>query len=136
MPSWTLPSLDCAEKVEGYMRAVPLEEADFVVLFGSVARGHGGELDVLVGLREDGERRFIDRLQTWSGYGPGVKALPYYPRELRLMREQFHLVLLDASEHGLTVFDRGSWGELKGALVRLREEGKVVRLAGGGWRVV
>jgi len=129
-----LPSIDCPEKIEEFMQALPLEEVDFVVLFGSVARGHGGELDLLLGLRNDGEQRFIDRLQAYSGLGPGVRALPYYPRELLFMREQFHLVLLDASFEGLTVFDRGPWEELKRGLVSLREDGRLEKIP-GGWRI-
>ena len=115
------------------MQAIPLEEVDFVVLFGSAARGQGGELDILVGLRTDGPQRFVDRLQHWSGRGPGVKALPYYPRELRLMRQQLHLVLLDAADHGHSLFDRGPWAELR---QDLRENAPVERIPGGGWRVV
>lgn len=111
-------------------------EVDFVVLFGSVARGHGGELDLLLGLRQDGERRFVERLLDFSGLGPGVRALPYYPRELAVMRRQLHLVLLDASDHGLTVFDRGAWAELAAELRSLREGGRIERIGGGGWRLL
>ena len=133
MPSWTLPTSDCRDKLEEYMQALPLEEVDFVVLFGSPARGQGGELDILIGLHSDGKSRFIDRLQLWSGLGPGVKALPYYPAELTLMREQLHLVLLDAADHGHTLFDRGVWQELRRDL---RENAPVERIPGGGWKVV
>jgi len=41
------------------------EEVEFVVLFGSMARGDwsaGSDYDLLIGLRGDDGRRFIDRL--------------------------------------------------------------------------
>jgi len=93
-------------------------DAEFVVLYGSMARGdwsRGSDFDVLVGLRRDPEPRIIDRLGTFSNFADDgwVEALPYTLDEIERMFRRFNLVVLAALRDGVVLFDRGMWGDLQ-----------------------
>lgn len=141
MPSWSLPELSYAplrdRLQEGVHHLRTLEdEVDFAVLFGSATRGEarrGSDLDLLLGLRKDGSVRFMDRIDRFTGWCPAVEAFPYYPSELRLMESQLHMTLLEAADHGLALFDRGSWAEIRQRLRGLMDGGRVVRRHRGWW---
>lgn len=142
--SWTLPELGCPplrERLRRYMEGLMgdrSEEVEFIVLFGSAARGEarpGSDLDLLIGLRSDGREPFLERLRAFSDYAPGVDAFAYYPGELREMFRQLHPTLLEASDHGKVLWDRGTWGELKGVITRWVQCGKLAKRP-RGWQVV
>ncbi len=140
--SWTLPRLSYPPLQQRLLDLVAAlkareDELEFVVLFGSSARGEarrGSDLDLLIGLRQDGCVRFLDRLGDYSTLVAGVDAFPYYPSEIRLMLEQLHMTLLECADHGLVLFDRGAWAELSARLTGLISSGRILRQA-RGWRV-
>ncbi len=112
------------------------EELEFVVLFGSRARGdwtRGSDFDVFVGLRGDDGKRWVDRVAEWEAEG-NVEVFPYARSEWERMFEDRHLLLLDALEHGVVLWDRGSFRRMRDTFRRWREEGKVVPWR-SGWRI-
>lgn len=121
--------------VERITRERP-EELEFVVLFGSRARGdwtRGSDFDVLVGLRGDDGKRWVDRVAEWEAEG-NVEVFPYARSEWERMFEDRQLLLLDALEHGVVLWDRGSFQRMRDTFRRWREEGKVVPWR-SGWRI-
>lgn len=144
MQSWNLPEVICnplREKLRCFMENMLSsreEELEFVVLYGSVARGEarqGSDLDLLIGLRRDGDTRFIDRIEEFTRYGPGVDIFPYYPAEVDIMFSHLHMTLLEAADHGIALFDRGRWSKLRARLRNLIAGGKVLRLQ-RGWKLL
>src|SRR5438874_11598713 len=50
------------------------EEIEFIVLYGSMARGNwsiGSDFDLLIGLRIDDGKRFLDRVYEYEQLAPG-----------------------------------------------------------------
>src|SRR5207245_6741785 len=113
------------------------DRVDFVVLYGSMARGdwgRGSDFDVLVGLRENDPRRLLDRLQQFDVYSDGmVEPLSYGPRELESMFQSFNLIVLAALRDGRVLYDRGIWRRYREGFLRLIESGHLVSLS-RGWR--
>lgn len=111
---------------------------DFVVLFGSMARGdwsRGSDYDLIVGLAADGQRRFLDRLGDFGDLGDGlVEPLPYYPREVERMFRTMNGLLLDALRDGIPLLDRrGTWASYRARLDRMLQAGLLERRE-HGWR--
>ncbi|MHB2020814.1 MAG: nucleotidyltransferase domain-containing protein [Candidatus Xenobia bacterium] len=86
----------------------------FIVLRGSMARGdwsRNSDFDLLVGLRDGGSRRLMDRLRRfdyldWHG---DVEALYYGTDAVKRMFCSFNLVILTSLRDGITVADDGTW---------------------------
>ena len=114
------------------------EELEFVVLFGSMARGNwsrGSDYDVLIGLREDDGKRFIDRIGEFEALADGnIDVLPYSRSEWERMAESRALILLEALEHGITLWDRGGFARLKQRFREWHAAG-LVTPSGNGWRI-
>lgn len=118
------------------------EELEFIVLFGSMARGdwsQGSDYDLLLGLRGEDGQRWIDRLAEFSREVEGnVEVFPYSRPEWQRMFEEFHLLLLEALEHGVVLWDRGGFAEMRTAFRQWRASGRVVPWRSGwkinGWR--
>lgn len=110
------------------------EELEFVVLFGSMARGdwsRGSDYDILIGLRGDDGKRLIDRMGEFSPLVDGnIEVFPYSRSEWWRMFEEFHSLLLEALEHGMVLWDRGAFAEMRSIFRQWRERGLVIP-----WRV-
>jgi predicted nucleotidyltransferase len=113
-------------------------EIEFVVLFGSRARGdwsHGSDYDLLIGLAGDDERRFIDRIGAYTP--PATLALdvfPYSRPEWESMARTFHPLLLESLDHGVVLWDRGSYGELQERFRHWMQTGRVQPWR-NGWKI-
>jgi predicted nucleotidyltransferase len=129
------------EKLEEFLRRLlerQGEEPEFVVLFGSMARGHwslGSDYDILIGVRDDDGKRLIDRMAEFSPLVEGnIEVFPYSRSEWRRMFEGFHSLLLEALEHGVVLWDRGAFAEMRGVFRGWRESGLVAPW-GVGWKI-
>ncbi len=114
------------------------EELEFVVLFGSMARGDwsvGSDYDLFIGLTRDDGRRFIDRLEEFSAREGRIEVFPYARSEWQRMFEGFHPLLLDALEHGVVLWDRGAFAQMRERFRKWRQEGRV-RPWRCGWKIV
>jgi len=127
--------------VEEYVRRLLAErgeEVAFVVLFGSRAKGNwldDSDYDLLIGLRVDTQVRFIDRIQEFSdGVRFDLQPFVYGRSEWRSMFEQRHMLMLDALEHGLVLWDCGEFARMREAFRRWRAAGLVVPF-GNGWQL-
>lgn len=113
------------------------EEIEFIVLFGSMARGNwsrGSDYDLLIGLRIDDGKRFLDRIYDYQQIAPGpIEPFVYARSEWEQMWRDLHLTLLEAADHGIALFDRGDWSRLRGEFEQLLAVGAVERRP-GGWR--
>lgn len=136
-PPWDQPEADHLRRYVDRVLQERGEEVEFVVLFGSRARGdwtRGSDFDVLVGLRQDDGKRWVDRLVEWEATEGNVEVFPYARGEWQRMFEDRHLLLLDALEHGVVLWDRGSFKRMRATFRRWREEGLVVPWR-SGWRI-
>lgn len=113
------------------------EEIEFIVLFGSMARGNwsrGSDYDLLIGLRGEDGKRFIDRIGEFQQIAPGpVEPFPYSRAEWTRMWEDLHFTFLEAADHGIPLFDRGAWAAIRTEFARLLAAGVVERRP-GGWQ--
>lgn len=113
-------------------------DVEFVVLFGSMARGdwsRGSDFDVLVGLRRDEEERWIDRLVPFTrmaGATP-IEALPYTLDEIERMFCHFNLVVLAALRDGIVLYDDGKWADYQRRYRSLIEQGLLIQEGRQGW---
>ncbi len=93
------------------------DEIEFVILFGSRARGDAlddSNYDVLVGLRGEDGRRFVDRLGVFQDTETGkCDVFAYAPSELAEMERDDNLLLLEALADGRPLFDRGAWARMR-----------------------
>lgn len=114
------------------------EELEFVVLFGSMARGdwsRGSDYDILIGLRGDDGKRLIDRMGEISSLVEGnIEVFPYSRSEWQRMFEEFHSLFLEALEHGVVLWDRGIFAEMRETFHGWRESGLVAPW-GAGWKI-
>ncbi len=113
------------------------EIIDFVVLFGSRARGDwsiGSDYDILIGLNCDDGKRLIERMEEFSFKEADFEVFPYSFSEWRRMFEGFHPLLLEALEYGVVLWDRGAFAEMREAFRKWRESGLVVPW-GFGWKI-
>ena len=133
---WALPDRDLLEEM--VRRLVEREDVEFVVLFGSRARGDwdpSSDYDLLVGLRGEDGRRWVDRVAELSqGLYVNIDLFPYSRSEWRRMFRERRLLMLDALEHGLVLFDRGAFARMRRTFNKWREQGLVSPWM-CGWRV-
>lgn len=128
------------EKVERFLERLlqQSERLEFIVLFGSMARGDWSwqsDYDLLLGLRGEDGKRWIDRLEEFSqGIEGNIEIFPYSRREWQRMFEEFHPLLLEALEHGIVLWDRGGFEEMRTVFRQWRASGKVVPW-GSGWKI-
>ncbi len=140
------PNIDCLQNFVNRALAENGDEIEFIVLFGSMAKGnwsHGSDYekiasplrDVLIGLRIDDNKRFIDRLYDYSLLSRGpIEAFVYSQSEIQLMFGQFHLTLLEALDHGIVLFDRGRWAKMQERFVLMLKK-RVIEPVEHGWRI-
>ena len=114
------------------------EELEFVVLFGSMARGDwsvGSDYDLLIGLRYNDGKRLLDRIAEFEVLTEGnIEVFPYGCGEWSRMFEGFHPLCLEALEHGKVLFDRGAFAEMREVFNRWRSRGQVVPWR-SGWKI-
>ena len=114
------------------------DEIEFIVLYGSMAKGNwsiGSDYDVLIGLCIDDEKRFLDRLYDYSLLTSApIDIFAYSQSELDLMFENFHLTLLESLNHGIALFDRGRWAEMREQFKEWKTSGVIEQIP-VGWRV-
>lgn len=128
-------------ELETFLRRVLDERGDdleFVVLFGSMARGdwsRGSDYDVLIGLRKDDGKRFIDRIGDFQALTrANIDVLPYARSEWQRLVDQRSLLMLEALDHGIPLWDRGAFADLQRAFQRWRTDGEVTPLP-HGWQI-
>lgn len=113
------------------------EEIEFVVLFGSMARGDwsfASDYDLLIGLRHDDGRRFIDRLGVFSPQEGNIQVFPYSRSEWQRMFVEYHPLLLEALAHGIVLWDRGAFAEMRKTFQEWLKSGKVSPWR-QGWKI-
>lgn len=136
-PRWEGPEAEPLRRYVDRVLQERAEEVEFLVLFGSRARGdwtRDSDFDVLVGLRGDDGRRWVDRLAEWEAREGPVDVFPYARSEWERMFQDRHLLLLDALEHGVVLWDRGSFERMRATFRQWREAGRVVPWR-SGWRI-
>ncbi len=113
------------------------EEIEFIVLYGSMARGNwstGSDFDLLIGLRLDDGKRFLDRVYEYEQIAPGpIEPFVYSRSEWERMWQDLHLTFLEAADYGIPLFDRGAWSRIRDASHRYLAAGVVERRP-GGWQ--
>jgi predicted nucleotidyltransferase len=113
------------------------EEIEFIVLFGSMARGNwseGSDFDLLIGMRVDDGKRFLDRVYEYERLAPGpIEPLVYGRSEWTRMWQALHLTLLEAADYGIPLFDRGAWSRIREQFGQYLAAGVVERRP-GGWQ--
>lgn len=114
------------------------EEIEFIVLFGSMARGDwlpDSDYDVLIGLRRDDHKRLVDRIGEFEALAPGrVEVFPYSLAEWQRMFAEYHPLLLDALEHGVALWDRGEFARMRETFRQWLASGRVRRWM-SGWQI-
>jgi predicted nucleotidyltransferase len=114
------------------------QEIEFIVLYGSMAKGNwsiGSDYDILIGLRIDDGKRFIDRLYDYSRLTSApIDVFVYSKSELDLMLSRFHLTLLESLNHGLVLFDRGRWAGMQKTFKKWKQSG-IIQQVPVGWQV-
>jgi hypothetical protein len=100
------------------------EEIEFVVLFGSMAKGNwscGSD-----------RKRFMDRIFEYQQIAPTlIEPFVYSRREWTPMLRDLHLTFLEAADHSIPLFDRGGWAGIRQEFVRILAAGVVERRPGG-----
>lgn len=113
------------------------EEIEFVVLFGSMARGDwsaGSDYDLLIGLSYDDGKRFIDRLGEFTPKEGSIEIFPYSLSEWRRMFAEHHPLLLEALAHGIVLWDKGTFSEMRKTFQEWLKSGKVTPWR-NGWKI-
>jgi len=113
------------------------DEIEFIVLFGSMARGNwspGSDYDLLIGLRIDDGKRLLDRIYEFEQIAPGpIEPFVYSRSEWTKMWRDLHLTFLEAADYGVVLFDRGGWASVRTEFERLLSSGAIERQP-GGWQ--
>lgn len=114
------------------------EEIEFLVLFGSIARGDWSwrsDYDLLLGLRGEDGMRFVDRLLVFAPWIEGnIDLFPYSRSEWERMFAARHPLLLEALDHGVVLWDRGAFARMREIFQGWKARGEVERLP-SGWRI-
>jgi predicted nucleotidyltransferase len=113
------------------------EEIEFVILFGSRARGDwlvGSDYDLFIGLSINDKRRLIERIIDFTSPDKNIEVFPYSKEEWERMFNEFHPLFLDVLEYGVVLWDRGSFKRLKDIFCRLRKSNKLLPF-GCGWKI-
>jgi len=134
-------SLEFEDPLQKFFQRVMEERGDeieFIVLFGSRAKDEwskGSDYDVLIGLRTDDGKCLIDRIYEFSLLSSGeVEPFPYSRSEWKRMFDGLHVLLLEALEDGIILFDRGAFAEMKEVFLKWRGAGVVIP-TGSGWKI-
>jgi predicted nucleotidyltransferase len=113
-------------------------ELEFIVLFGSMARGdwsRGSDYDVLIGLCGEDGKRLLDRLAEYTpSSGIAIDVFPYSRSEWQRMFQEYHPLLLEALEHGVVLWDRGAFAEMHTTFQQWRQRGQVQPWR-SGWKI-
>ena len=130
-----------AEKFAAFLNALLAQrsaELEFIVLFGSMARGdwsRGSDYDVLIGLCGEDGKRLLDRMAEFvPSSGVAIDAFPYSRSEWQRMFQAYHPLLLEALEHGVLLWDRGAFAEMRATFRQWRQRGQV-RPWRSGWKI-
>ncbi|MFN3928787.1 MAG: nucleotidyltransferase domain-containing protein [Thermoflexus sp.] len=114
------------------------EEIEFLVLFGSIARGDWSwrsDYDLLLGLRGEDGMRFVDRLLAFAPWIEGnIDLFPYSRSEWERMFAGRHPLLLEALDHGVVLWDRGAFTQMREIFQGWKARGEVEHLP-SGWRI-
>lgn len=107
------------------------EPVDFVILYGSRARGDAkrhSDYDLLIGLGEESPKRYIDRLEEFVADGCGeVEAKPLTPSEVDNLWWHLGRTLLDPLYEGIVLRDQGPWGHWRTRFKKLMDSGILER---------
>lgn len=132
------PDMDALNRFVDQLLAERGADLEFIVLFGSRARGDwspGSDYDLLIGLCVEDERRLLDRMAAFSPRQLfDVEAFPYSRSEWRQMFEQYHPLLLEAMEDGVILWDRGSFAAMREQFHDYKREGPVEPWR-NGWKI-
>lgn len=132
------PDVEKLERFLGRLRERWADSLEFVVLFGSMARGdwsRGSDYDVLIGLAGDDGKRLLDRMAEFGDFGEGnIEVFPYSRSEWQRMFAEFHPLLLEALEHGVVLWDRGEFGRMREVFRGWRASGRVMPWL-SGWKI-
>jgi predicted nucleotidyltransferase len=114
------------------------DDLAFIVLFGSMATGKWmpySDYDLLIGLNRDDGVRFIDRIGEFQQFvQTAIDVFPYSKSEWQRMFENYHLLLLEALDKGVVLWDDGSFAEMLQQFQLKLREGTLQRKP-RGWRV-
>jgi len=132
------PNIECLRDFVNQALAEKGDEIEFIVLYGSMAKGNWSQesdYDVLIGLRIDDNKRFIDRLYDYSLMSRGpIEVFVYSKSDIKLMFETFHLTLLEALNDGIVIYDRGGWANMQEQFALMLEQ-RVIESVEYGWRI-
>lgn len=132
------PNIECLRDFVNRVLVEKGDEIEFIVLYGSMAKGNwslDSDYDVLIGLRIDDNKRFIDRLYDYSLMSRGpIEAFVYSKSEIQLMFETFHLTLLEALNDGIVIYDRGEWAKTQKQFTMMLDK-RVIEPVEYGWRI-
>lgn len=130
-----------AEKFTAFLDALLAQRRavlEFIVLFGSMARGdwsRGSDYDVLIGLCGDDGQRLLDRMAEFApSGGVAIDVFPYSRSEWQRMFQAYHPLLLEAFEHGVVLWDRGAFAEMRATFQQWRQRGQVQPWR-SGWKI-
>ena len=130
-----------AEKFAAFLDALLAQrsaELEFIVLFGSMARGdwsRGSDYDVLIGLCGEDGKRLLDRMAEFvPSSGVAIDVFPYSRSEWQRMFQAYHPLLLEALEHGVLLWDRGAFAEMRATFRQWRQRGQVQPWR-SGWKI-
>ncbi len=121
------------EFLQRLSRALELEA---LVLFGSRARGehlHCSDVDVVVVSASFEGLSVEERLKRVQEVWPGGRALEPISATAEELKDIKRLVLCDALEEGLVLFDRGAWAGAKRRFDELKSRGQI-RKTRTGWQ--
>lgn len=114
------------------------EEIEFIVLFGSMAKGNwslGSDYDVLIGLTVADDLRLIDRMREFDEISGGyVEIFPYDRPAWERMFAGFNLLFLEALADGIPLFDRDGWARMREQFLDWCADGTLTRLP-SGWEI-
>lgn len=141
----TLEKLSDRPRFEAFRRTVERiiaergDEIAFLVLFGSMAKGTWlpySDYDLLIGLKEDDGKRFIDRLGEFQSLlHTDADVFPYSRSEWQKMFHDFHLLMLEALDSGIVLVDDGSFAQMRLQFEKWLQEG-IIQRRKRGWKRV
>ncbi len=136
--SSTRPELEALHRFVDALLRTRKDELEFIVLFGSRARGDwspASDYDLLLGLAGEDGLRLLDRIPRFSPQEPlDVDVFPYSRSEWQRMLRDYHPLLLEALENGMVLWDRGAFAAMRERFRRWRHEGRV-RPWREGWKI-
>lgn len=140
----TLEKLSNRPRFEAFRRTIERivaergDEVAFLVLFGSMAKGTWlpcSDYDLLIGLKEDDGKRFIDRIGEFQRLlYTDADVFPYSRSEWQKMFADFHLLMLEALDSGIVLVDDGSFAQMRAQFEGLLREG-VIQRRQRGWKL-